>query len=189
MLNFYSRLSPTTRLLIQSFLAVLGSVLVGTGTAVYQSYTTTGYIDIASIWVAASLAFALLFGKAMHDWIPPHAQQLIAAGKENEAALYDALQRQQLMTSSVIASSDAKNAVASSQSQPAPILHVYVPQTAQLTPPDVSKMETASVPVPQLPFPEPVSIPMQPTMPEMAAVSPDLHFGDSQLIPVVTPTP
>ena len=97
MVQFYNSLSPTTRLLIQSLLSALGSVLAGVATAVFQSYTQAGRLDIPTLWIVTLSTFALLFGKTMHDWVPAHAQQLIQAGKENEAKLYDALQRAQII--------------------------------------------------------------------------------------------
>src|SRR5438067_2351713 len=93
MVTFYNKLSPATRLLIQSLLAVLGSVLSGVATAAYQNYTQAGHLDLQALINVCLLTFALLFGKAMHDWVPAHAQQLIQAGKDNEARLHDALQR------------------------------------------------------------------------------------------------
>jgi hypothetical protein len=104
MVSFYNNLSPTTRLLIQSFVAVLGSVLAAVIVAVYQSYSTSGVLNPQLLLVVAMAAFIPLFGKAMHDWIPPHAVQIIQAGKDNETALYDALQRQQQISSNAIAS-------------------------------------------------------------------------------------
>jgi hypothetical protein len=38
----------------------------------------------------------------MHDWVPPHAQQIIQAGKDNEATLQDALARQKMLTSNAL---------------------------------------------------------------------------------------
>src|SRR5258708_4233581 len=97
MINFYNSLSPTTRLLIQSFLSVLGSVLAGVATAAYQSYTNAGRLDMQGLLNVSLVTFALLFGKTMHDWVPAHAQKLIQAYKESEARLNDALQRAQII--------------------------------------------------------------------------------------------
>src|SRR5437899_1571075 len=99
MANFYNSLSPTTKLLIRSLLAVLGSVLAGVATAVYQSYTATGHIDIPSLWIAFLGSLAVLLSTAMYHWVPAHAKELIQSGKENEARLYDALQRAQQIRS------------------------------------------------------------------------------------------
>jgi hypothetical protein len=117
MVKFYNNLSPATKLLIQSFLAVLGSVLAAVIVATYQSFSASGTLDLQTLLNVSLATFALLFGKAMHDWVPAHAQQLITAGKDNEAALYDALQRAQTISSSMIASVDSKSATQASQSQ------------------------------------------------------------------------
>lgn len=103
MLNFYNNLSPTTRLLIQSFLSVLGSVLAGVGAATYQSYTNAGHLDMQALINVSLATFALLFGKTMYDWVPGHAQQLIQAYKDSEMQLRDALQRQQNISSAMVA--------------------------------------------------------------------------------------
>lgn len=94
MLTFYNNLSPTTRLVIQSFLSVLGSVLAGVVAAAYQSYTQAGHLDLQGLLNISLLTFALLFGKAMHDWVPAHAQQLIQSVQQEKSALYNALQTQ-----------------------------------------------------------------------------------------------
>jgi hypothetical protein len=121
MVNFYNSLSPTTKLLIQSFLAVLGSVLAGAITAAYQSYILSDKLDLAVLVNISLATFALLFGKAMHDWIPAHAQQLIQAGKDNEAMLQDALQRSQNVTSAVIATQGSLVQSTSAPAQQQPI--------------------------------------------------------------------
>jgi hypothetical protein len=132
MVKFYNNLSPTTRLLIQSFLAVLGSVISGAAVAAYQSYTQLGHFDLATLVVTFAITFALLFGKTMYDWVPPHAQQIIQAGKDNEAALHDALQRQQTITTSVLATQGKQVAPALLQApQPAMIVQAASPITSE----------------------------------------------------------
>jgi hypothetical protein len=102
MVKLYNNLSPATKLLLQSFLAVLSSVLSTVLFAVYQSYNAAGTFNPQALIIVALVTFIPLFGKAMHDWVPPHAQQIIQAGKDNEAALQDALTRQQMLTSNAL---------------------------------------------------------------------------------------
>ncbi len=129
MVAFYNSLSPTTKLLIQSFLSILGSVLVGALTAAYQSYTQAGHLDLQALLNVSLLTFALLFGKAMHDWIPAHGRQLLQAEQEEKARLYDALQRAQNLSSAVIATQGRQvNSVSSqAQIQPPVIVQASVP--------------------------------------------------------------
>lgn len=125
MLNFYNSLSPTTKLLIRSLLAVLGSALSGAVYATYQSYITAGRLDIPTLWLVMLGSFAAFFGTAMYAWVPPHAQQIIQAGKENEARLYDALQRAQQ-----IRSAQSLPAVQPVVVQPAPLTADHVASIA-----------------------------------------------------------
>jgi hypothetical protein len=129
MIAFYNNLSPTTKLLIQSFLSILGSVLVGVLTAAYQSYTQAGHLDLQALINVSLLTFALLFGKAMHDWIPAHGRQLLQAEQEEKARLYDALQRAQQLSSVVIATQGRQVNSASSQPQIQPPVIVQPVQT------------------------------------------------------------
>lgn len=125
MLNFYNSLSPTTKLLIRSLLAVLGSALSGAVYATYQSYITAGRLDIPTLWLVMLGSFAAFFGTAMYAWVPPHAQQIIQVGKENEARLYDALQRAQQ-----IRSAQSLPAVQPVVVQPAPLTADHVASIA-----------------------------------------------------------
>ena len=105
MIALYNRLPAATKLLLQSFFAVLGSVLSGVVTAEYQNITSAGHLNV-SVQINVALAtFALLFGKAMQDWIPAHAQQLIQSIQAEQAALVDALQRSQAVTHTQVPSS------------------------------------------------------------------------------------
>lgn len=129
MINFYNNLSPTTKLLIQSFLAVLGSVVAGVATAEYQSYTQAGRLDLQAQINVALVTFALLFGKAMHDWVPAHAQQLIKSISDEKAAMFEALQRSQNITSAAIATNGKQ--VQSTSNSVSSVPHVVV-QPAQV---------------------------------------------------------
>jgi len=133
MVAFYNSLSPTTKLLIQSFLSILGSVLVGVLAAVYTSYTQAGHLDLQALINVSLLTFALLFGKAMHDWIPAHGRQLLQAEQEEKARLYDALQRAQNLSSVVIATQGRQvNSVSSqAQIQPPVIMQALSPEQVQ----------------------------------------------------------
>jgi len=117
MVTFYNNLSPTTKLLVQSFLAILGSVLAGVLTAVYQSYILSQQLNLAILWNVALITFLVLFSKAMHDWIPAHAQQLIQSYEDEKKALQDALQRSQQVTSAVIATRGSQVQSTSPQAQ------------------------------------------------------------------------
>ncbi len=129
MIAFYNNLSPTTKLLVQSFLSILGSVLVGVLAAAYQSYTQAGHLDLQALINVSLLTFALLFGKAMHDWIPAHGRQLLQAEKEEKAKLYDALQRAQNLSSVVIATQGRQVNSNPSQAQIQPPVIVQPVQT------------------------------------------------------------
>lgn len=140
MLAFYNNLSPTTRLVLQSFFSVLGSVLAGVATAAYQSYTSAGHLDLQGLLNVSLLTFALLFGKTMHDWVPAHAQQLIAAYKDNETALRDALQRQQNLASAVVAASQSKQVASSTASHAA--APFIIQNSSPITPEHVQAIST-----------------------------------------------
>jgi len=197
MLSFYSRLSPAQQLVVSGVASILGTALVVTVAATWQFYTTSGHLDIGVLINFAVLTFAALISKSLHDYIPSHAQLELQALRDSEERLHAAVERQQLI------SRDALNtrAVAPSQSQNVPLVAIHTPQVTMSSisppdasifkpapPPDVSKLETAAVPVPQVPFPDVptqrIEVPAQPTMPEIPA----LHFGDSQIVPVA-PTP
>ncbi len=90
---------------------------MGVLAAVYTSYTQAGHLDLQALINVSLLTFALLFGKAMHDWIPAHAQQLLQAEQEEKARLYDALQRAQNLSSVVIATQGRQVNSVSSQAQ------------------------------------------------------------------------
>lgn len=128
-LKFYNALSSPTRLLIQSFLSVLGSVLAGVATTAFQYYTQAGHLDFQGLLNVSLLTFALLFGKTMHDWVPNHAQQMIQAYKDSESQLRDALQRQQNISSAVVAAQS--NKVSTTGPSPA---QVIVQTATTLTP-------------------------------------------------------
>ncbi len=130
LIKFYNSLSPTTRLLLQSFFSVLGSVLAGVATAAFQYYTQAGRLDFQGLINISLVTFALLFGKTMHDWVPNHAQQLIQAYKDSETQLRDALQRQQNISSAVVAAQGKQ--VASNPVQQTP--QVIVQAATTLTP-------------------------------------------------------
>ncbi len=119
--RFYNSLSPTTKLLIQSFLAILGSVLAGVLTAVYQSYILSQQLNLAILWNVALITFLVLFSKAMHDWIPAHVQQLIQSYEDEKKTLQDALQRSQSISSAVIATRGSQVQSTSSQPQIQPV--------------------------------------------------------------------
>lgn len=121
MVKFYNSLSPTTKLLIQSFLAVLGAALAGAVTAAYQSYILSNKLDFAVLVNVALVTFALLFGKAMHDWVPANIQQLLQAANDEKGALYNALQQSQQVSKAVIASQGSQVQSVSPQAQIQPI--------------------------------------------------------------------
>lgn len=131
MIAFYNNLSPTTRLLLQSFLSVLGSVLAGVATAAYQSYTQAGHLDFQGLLNVSLVTFALLFGKTMYDWVPNHAQQLLAAYKDSEAQLRDALQRQQNISSAAIATQSKQVVSTTTPVQQPPMI---IQTTSPITP-------------------------------------------------------
>jgi len=131
MIAFYNNLSPTTRLLLQSFFSVLGSVLAGVATAGYQSYTQAGHLDFQGLLNVSLVTFALLFGKTMHDWVPNHAQQLIQVYKDSEAQLRDALQRQQNISSAAVAAQGKQVASTTAPVTPAPFI---IQTTSPITP-------------------------------------------------------
>src|SRR5260221_1309540 len=120
MVNSYNNLPASTKLLLQSLVAVLGSVLVGVIAAAYQSYTQAGHLAAQALINVCLLTFALLFGKAMHDWVPAHAQALLKAAQDEKAAMYEALQRSQNVTSAVIATQGKQ--VQSVKPLPPPVL-------------------------------------------------------------------
>jgi hypothetical protein len=162
MANFYNNLSPTTRLLIQSLIAVLGSVLAAVVVAVYQSYSQSGVLNPQALLNVALVTFALLFGKAMHDWVPAHAQQLIQAGKDNEAALYDALQRQQAISSQAIAQKPTVPAAPQVIVQPSSSLSSSdIAAISQQLALQLANMATPSA----SPVVEPPSVPVAPAVP------------------------
>ncbi len=133
MVNSYNNLPASTKLLLQSLVAVLGSVLVGVLTAAYQNYTQAGHLDTQALINVSLVTFALLFGKAMHDWVPAHAQALLKAAQDEKAAMYEALQRSQNVTSAVIATQGKQV-----QSNPVAPSHVVVPVPTSLKSEDVS---------------------------------------------------
>lgn len=194
MVNSYNNLSPTTKLLIQSFLAVLGSVLVGVAAAAFQSYTNAGSLDLQALINICLLTFTLLFGKAMHDWVPAHAQDLIKAANEEKAALLNALQQAQQVSSGVLSGQQMQNASRASQSQQQPII-VQPPITAEHiqalsqqialnlanmagSPPAPSAPVAPVQPVQQIPFP--------PQGTAIQNLGTPIHFGDTGLVPSVT---
>ncbi len=135
MVKYYNSLPASTKLLIQSLIAVLGSVISGVVTAEYQSITQSGHLDLQAQLNVALVTFALLFGKAMHDWVPAHAQQLIQTITVEKAQLTDALQRAQNVASAAIANNQSKplqSAVLTAQPS-----HTVVPVPANLKPEDI----------------------------------------------------
>jgi hypothetical protein len=178
MVQFYNNLSPTTKLVLQSFLAVLLSVLAGVAVAAYQSYTSAGTMDLQALINVCLVTFALLFGKAMHDWVPAHAQQLLKAADEEKAMLYDALQSAQIVANQAqnqpvqlapahvqaiskqialnLTTMAAEPAKAPPTPQEAPYvdpLKVSAVLPAYTPPVAIANQATQRVPVPQVPFP------------------------------------
>ena len=137
MVKFYNSLSPTTKLVLQSFSSVLGSVLVGVGAAAYQNYTQAGHLDLQALLNISLLTFALLFGKAMHDWVPAHAQQLLQAANDEKTTLYNALQRQQQISSAVVATQSKQVQSTSLQAQQTPVQPVVVQTSSSLQVTDI----------------------------------------------------
>jgi hypothetical protein len=198
MLSFYSKLSPSQKLLVAAVGSMLGAAVVTTGTATWQIYSQQGQLNIGVLFGAALSTFCVLMSKSLADYVPAHVQLELQAVQDSNSQLHDALARAQAISQSAI----NKNVVQAAQ---APIVHVYTPQQvpqgtmpADLStivsipaqPTDVSAQATQSVPavniavvdVPQVPFPEPPSV--QPPAPDYSG----FHWGDTQAVPlVVTP--
>jgi hypothetical protein len=208
-MNWYQKLSPSSQLVVSALISLLGTAIVTTCAAVYQNYTQAGRLDVGSLINYAIVTFSVLISKALYDYVPAHAVQLIQAGQDAQVAMQDSLQRAQAIASGVIATNGKQVQSASSQGQ-MPAVIVQPPTnlklddiqaiSAQLA---INLMHMAGnsvqdvAPVQAPPAAQPFSpsvtsvIPARPVAPPVAPVDPNAYIdplkGFSAVLPAYNP--
>lgn len=195
--------------LVLSFLASTAGAAAATGiAAIAQAYTVQGP-DIPVLINVGLIAFGAFFGPALYNFVPGHVQQVLSAAVDTSEMLRNSLQQAQqthaalTQTVQVLAqkAQQQAQAVAPVQVTPAqPVANTNVASGSvplnfpansnswMLDQPTATTTAVQSKPVPppiKLVVTPPVDIASQDTQYQSVALPPDLHFGDSGVIPSV----
>ena len=86
------KLTPAQQLILYALVSLAGTALVGAISATYQYYDQHG-LNIGELINFMLLTFIVLFGKALHDYVPGHVQDVIKAWQDTAAQAQDALRQ------------------------------------------------------------------------------------------------
>ena len=87
------KFTPAQELVLQGVFSLAGTAVVAAIAAVYQYYGQHQDVNIGMLINYALLTFLALFFTALKNYVPAHAQQIIAALQDSEQQAHDALQQ------------------------------------------------------------------------------------------------